>query len=159
MVGYNLYRNNKPNSQTVYQQHHGFFITQWKNTLCPRKLFCKDLVTQLWKWRAEGNRLINCLNANEVIYKKSIGKALTSVNGLSMKEVVGEFAVKKIGPTYFRGNKPIDGIWAKADVEISNACTMPPGYGIGDHRMFIVCIVQSSLIGEEPFWVRQLVLR
>ncbi len=81
------------------------------------------------------------------------------VDGLSMKEVVGEFTGRNVGPTFFRGSKPIDGVWAMSDIEISNVCIMPAGYGIGDHRMFIVDLVQSSLIGKMPLHVQRLVLR
>jgi hypothetical protein len=156
-VGYIPCRNNTLDSGTVYQQHRQFFITQGKNTSCPWKLFSEDLVAKLRKWWAKSNHLIICLNANEDIYKKSIGKALTSADGLSMKEVVGEFTGKKIGPTYIRGSKLIDGVWVIADVEISNTCIMPTIYGIGNNRKFIVDIVQSSLIGEEAFRVHRLV--
>jgi hypothetical protein len=44
-----------------------------------------------------------------------------------------------------------------ADIEISNTCVMPAGYGIGNHRMFIVDLVQSSMIGETPCQIQQLV--
>jgi hypothetical protein len=64
---------------------------------------------------------------------------------------------RKIGPTFFRGSKPIDGVWATADIKISKACVMLAGYGIGDHRMFIVDLVQSSMIGETPCQIQQLV--
>ncbi len=114
-------------------------------------------MAQLKKWKAKGDRLIICLDANKDIYKKSIGKALTDTNGISMKEIVGEFTGRKIGPTFFRGSKPIDGVWAMANIEISNACVMPAGYGIGDHRMFIVNLVQSSMIGETPCQIQRLV--
>ncbi len=142
ICGYNPCSNNKPDSGTVYQQHCRFFITQQKDMLCPRKLFQDHLVAQLSKWHADGNRLIVCLDANEDIYRKSLGKALTGTDGLSMKEVVGEFTGCKVGSTYFQGSKPINGIWATTDVKISNACIMPVGYIIGDHRMFIVDIVK-----------------
>jgi hypothetical protein len=33
-----------------------------------------------------------------------------------MIEVIGTFTGKKIGPTFFRGSKPIDGIWATPDI-------------------------------------------
>ena len=63
-----------------------------------------------------------CLDANEDIYKKSIGKALIDPDGgLSMKEVVGEFTGEKVGAAYFRGEKPIDGIWATSDVTVVRA--------------------------------------
>jgi hypothetical protein len=38
----------------------------------------------------KGNCLIVCLDANEDINKKSLGKSLINIDGLSMKEVVGE---------------------------------------------------------------------
>ena len=67
--------------------------------------------------------------------------------GLEMKEVVGEYTGKEIGPTHFQGQLPIDGIWAMTDITISNACIMTTGYGIGDHQLFIIDIHTSSLIG------------
>jgi hypothetical protein len=67
-----------------------------------------------------------------------------------MKEVIKEYTSEELGPTYFRGSKPIDGIWITPDVQIANACVMPAGYGIGDHRLFIVDIVASSMIGNDP---------
>ena len=77
--------------------------------------------------------MIVSLDSNEHIYGKALGKALTDIDGLAMKEVVGEFTGKPIGSTFFRGSKPIDGIWAISDITISNAAIMPVDYGIGDH--------------------------
>jgi hypothetical protein len=48
-------------------------------------------VAQLKKWREEGDRLVVCLDANEDIYKKLLGKSLTKSDGLRMSEVVGDF--------------------------------------------------------------------
>ena len=90
------------------------------------------------------------MDANEHIYQKSIGKALTDADGLNMREVVGEFTGQKIGPTYFRGSKPIDAVWATPDVEVVGACVMPAGFGVGDHRLFQVDFRASSLIGNAP---------
>ena len=61
-----------------------------------------------------------CLDANEDIYKKSLGKSLTKREGLNMLEVVGEFTGRKIGPTFFRGSKPIYGIWATPDLVVTH---------------------------------------
>ncbi len=58
-------------------------------------------MAQLKKWRDEGDRIIVCLDANENIYRKSIGRSLTDVEGLNMSEVVGDFTGKKLGPTFF----------------------------------------------------------
>ena len=147
VCGYNPCGNDRTNSGTVYQQHRRYWITKRRSLVCPRVKFREDLVKQLQKWRSDGDRLGVCLDANEDIYRKSIGKALTSVDGLAMKEVVGEFTGKKIGPTFFQGKKPIDGIWATSDIQVTGACIMPAGYGIGDHKLFIVDFLGSSLLG------------
>jgi hypothetical protein len=116
-------------------------------------------MTQLHKWREEGDRLVVCLDANEDIYKKSLGKSLTKRNDLNMLEVVGEFTGKKKVPTFFRGSKPIDGIWATPDLVVTHACIMPAGYGVGDHRLFVVDFQTRSLIGEAPFRVKRFTTR
>ncbi len=75
----------------------------WKKDLtCPRTKFWEDLVVQLQRWREDGNRLVVCLDVNKDIYKKSLGKSLTDIDGLAMKEVVGEFTQIPVGATYFR---------------------------------------------------------
>lgn len=70
--------------------------------------------------------------------------------GLGMKEVIKDFTGEELGPTYFCGSTPINGVWATTNVQIANACVMPAGYGFGDHRLFIVDIVSLSLIGDNP---------
>ena len=92
----------------------------------------------LKEWRTAGDRLVVCLDANENIYTQALGKMLTDPEGLGMIEAVGGYTGKKIGPTYFRGQLPIDGIWTTSDVTVANACIMPAGYGIGDHSHFLV---------------------
>lgn len=68
-----------------------------------------------------------------------------------MKEVVGAYTGKQIGPTFFRGQLPIEGVWATSDITVLNAsCIMPVGYSIGDHRLFVIDMHTSSLIGTGP---------
>ena len=150
VCGYNPCYNKNPNSSTTYQQHRRYLINKKKDLTCPRTKFRDDLIDQLSKWREAGDKLIVCLDANENIYSKSIGKALTNLEGLAMKEVVGTFTGRRVGPTYFRGSTPIDGIWATSDISISNACIMPTGYGIGDHRLFIIDFNTTDIIGFNP---------
>ncbi len=152
MGGYDIKRcgNDKPNSGTVYHQQQQYWILKRKCTICPRIKFRSDLVDLLQKWRDQGDKLIVCMDANEDVYRKSIGKALTSVEGLLMKEVVGSFTGKPIGATYFRGSKLINAVWAMADIQVAGACIMPAGFGIGDHRLFVIDFVASSLVGEAP---------
>ena len=148
VCGYNPCYNNNPSSSTSYQQHRRFFINKKKDLTCPRTKFRDDLIAQLKKWRDEGDRLIVCLDANENIYKKSIGKALTALDGLAMTEVVGAYTGEQIGATFFRGSNPIDGIWATSDITVVNACIMPAGYGIGDHRLFVIDLCETDITGK-----------
>ncbi len=67
-----------------------------------------------------------------------------------MKEVVGEFTQNPVGTTYFRGSKPIDGIWATSDIMVCNASIMPAGYGVGNHRMFVIDFASGDIVGNTP---------
>ena len=63
---------------------------------------------------------------------------------------MGDFTGKKVGATFFRGKKPIDGVWTTTNVVIIGACVMPAGFGIGDHRLFVLDFLTSSLVGHDP---------
>lgn len=102
ICGYNPSGNNKINSGTSYQQQQRFLITTHQDLTCPQKKFYEDLTAQLSKWREEGDRLVVCMDANEDIYRKVIGRSLTDIHGLNMSKIVGDFKGKKIGPTFFR---------------------------------------------------------
>ena len=55
-----------------------------------------------------------------------------------------------MGPTYFRGSKPIDVVWATADLDVVGACIMPSGFGIGDHQLFVINFLASLVVGITP---------
>ncbi len=147
VCGYNPFYNKNPKSSTSYQRHRRYFITKKGDLTCPRTKFREGLVAQLKKWRKEVNRLIVCLDANEHIYKKSIGKALTDIDGLAMREVVGDFTCQAVGPTYFQGLTPINGVWVTLDILVCNAAIMPAGYEIGDHCLFVINFSAADMIG------------
>jgi hypothetical protein len=67
-----------------------------------------------------------------------------------MREVVGEFTGKKIGPTFFQGSKSIDGIWATSNLIITHACVMPAR----DHCMFVIDFQESSTVCSASFQVQ-----
>ena len=73
--------------------------------------------------------------------KKRQGKSVRIVTE------VGSSTGQKVGPTFFRGKDPIDGLWATPDVVITGMCVMPVGYGVGDHRMFVIDFLTLSLKG------------
>ena len=63
-----------------------------------------------------------------------------------MMEAVSNYTGNKIGATFFRGTKPIDGVWVTSGVFIIGACVIPATYEIGDHRLFVFDFLTSSLI-------------
>ena len=120
VCGYNPCYNKAKDNGTSYAQQQRYLITQRQDyTSCPRDKFREQLVTQLKQCKEQGDRLIVCLDANEDIYRKAIGRELTDLEGLALREAVGEFTGKRIGPTFFRGSKPIDGIWTTTDLTIA----------------------------------------
>jgi hypothetical protein len=99
------------------------------------------------KWRKEGKRLILCIDANRNIYWGELGRQLTDLDGLGMKEVVGEFTAKQLKAMYFQGSEPIDGIWATGNLTVANACAMPVRFGVGDHQLFVIDFATITLVG------------
>jgi hypothetical protein len=151
ICGYNPCQSNRQDNSTSYYQQQRYQIWQQQDYItCPRVKFREDLGKLLKEWRAAGDRLIVCLDANENIYTQALGKLLTDSKGLGMIEAVRRYTGEKIGPTYYRGQLPIDRIWTTPDVTVSKACIMPAGYGIGDHRLFIINLHTASLVGPGP---------
>ncbi len=90
------------------------------------------------------------MDHNEHVTKGPLGKLLADKNGLDLQEAILHHTRLCPGATYFRGSKPIDGLWVSDDLDISNACIMPFGYGIGDHRAYILDVPLELLVGEDP---------
>jgi hypothetical protein len=104
VCGYNPWVSRRLDGRMSYQQQRRFFIMHKQDhQICPRVKFREDLIQLLTMWQAAGDRIIVCLDANEDIYKNAIGKALTEEGTLAMKEVVGSYTGKRIGPTHFWG--------------------------------------------------------
>jgi hypothetical protein len=88
---------------------------------------------------------------NEHVYDGALVKALSDRKGLNLSEVTLKHAGGlRTGVMFFWGSKPINGLWASSDLDISNACMMPFGYRIGDHHIFVLNIPLESLVGENP---------
>ncbi len=102
------------------------------------------------KWREAGDKIILFMDHNKHVIEGNLGKALADRDGLDLWEAVLLHTGNSPGATFVRGSKPIDGIWISSDIDISNACVMPFGYGVGDHRAFILDIPIESLVGINP---------
>ncbi len=84
----------------------------------------------LAEWKLSGDRIIICIDANEDIYRRMLGRTLTDKEGLDMVEVVGHHTGRRLGATYFRGSWPIDTAWASKELTVVGAQVMPCGYGM-----------------------------
>ena len=155
LSGYCPCYSNKPYSGTSYQQGKRYYINEKDDESCPRDRFREDLVKLLEKWKEKGVRLIVCLDCNEDIYKGKLGKELTKEDGLGLREVVGDLTGKELGATFFRGKKPIDGVWASPEIEVVGACVMPVGFGVGDHRLFVADFRTVSMVGKSHVTIKR----
>jgi hypothetical protein len=147
---YNPCRNKNVNSGTTYQQQQRYFIVKKKDLTCPLVLFCTHLVKQIKQWRAAGDRIILFMDHNENVINGPLGKALADKEGLDLREAIVQHTGASPGATFFRGSKPINRLWISSNLDISNACVMPFGYGIDNHCAFILNIPIKSLVGVDP---------
>ena len=76
-----------------------------------------------------------------------------------MIEVVGEFTARQLGARYFCGKEPMDGVWDTGDITVTNTCVMPVGFGVGDHRLFVIDFATTTLVGSPTTTVVRLALR
>jgi hypothetical protein len=148
ITAYNPCKNKIVHSRMSYQQQWRYFVTKKKDLTCPLIMFCQQLIKQLKKWRAEGDRIVLFMDHNEHVYDGAPGKALSNSTGLNLQEVILQHTDTRTGATFFRGSKPINGLWASSNLEISNTCVMPFGYGVGDHQAFILGIMLESQVGK-----------
>ncbi len=102
-----------------------------------------------------GDRIILFMDHNKHVINGSLGKELADKEGPDLQEAIIHHMGTSPGATFFQGSKPINGLWVSCNLDISNACVMPFGYGIGDHRAFILNIPIKSLVGVDPVKIVQ----
>jgi hypothetical protein len=150
VTAYNPCKNKIVNSGTTYQQQRRYFIKRKKDLTCPLVLFRRDLIKQIKKWQESGVRIILFMDHNEHVTNGPLGKQLGDKNGLNLQEAIVQHTGTSPGAMFFRGSKPINGMWVSGDLDISNACVMPFGYGVGNHCAFILDVPLELLIGVNP---------
>ena len=90
------------------------------------------------------------MDHNKHVITGALGKALADKDGFNLREAIVQYTGKIPGATFFCGSKPIIGLWVSSNLDISNACVMPFGYGAGNHCAFILDILIKSLVGINP---------
>jgi hypothetical protein len=90
------------------------------------------------------------MNHNEHTYDGPLGSALADMSNLGLREAVLHHTGTQMGATFFRGSKPINGLWVSSDIDTANVCIMLFGNGVGNHCMFVLNVTLESLIGKMP---------
>lgn len=133
--------------KTVYRQHMNYIYEQGHSTT-PYQLFVDDLSQQLKRWRAQGDRILLFIDANEHILRGPIATRLRS-DDIELHEAGHRFWDHGSEPhTYVDGSLPIDGIFATPDIDVTNFLGLSFHESVGDHRTMIVEITTSSAIGR-----------
>ncbi len=39
-------------------------------------------------------------------------------------------------------------VWTTGNITVTNACVMPVGFGVGDHRLFVINFATTTLVGS-----------
>jgi hypothetical protein len=121
----------------------------------PLILFRYHLVKLIKQWHAAGDRIILFMDHNKHVIIGLLGKALADKEGLDLWEAIVQHTGTSPGTTFFQGSKPIDGLRISSNLNISNACVMPFGLGIGDHCTYILVIQIKSLVRVDPVKIVQ----
>lgn len=154
VVAYCPGRTKKTGPGTVYCQHLTA-INSLGLDCTPYQMFVSDLTNQLRCWRAAGERLCLFIDANEHIRSGNIARVLAEKH-IDMHEASHRFwGVSGEHNTYILGSKPIDGIFATPDLDITGFLSLSFHEGVGDHRTTFTDISTPSMIGiYQPHIVR-----
>jgi hypothetical protein len=112
-------------------------------------------VKQIKEWRAAGDRIILFVDHNKHVINGTLRKELADKEGPDLQEAIVHHMGTSPGVTFFQGSKQINELWVSINLDISNACVMPFGYGIGNNRTFILDILIKSLVGVDPIKIAQ----
>lgn len=121
---------------SLYQQHLRYMQEYGIEGYTPRELFEIDLLNQLRVWRAQGDRIILMMDANDHVLTGKLCRQLTS-EGIGLREITKAFHGELCPFTHIRGSRPIDGVWATDDITITGVKWLPFEESPGDHRAYI----------------------
>jgi hypothetical protein len=144
--GYAVIDRFTPHLDSIYQQ--SVVYKQEHNIVgaTPRQLFVHDLLWQLRVWRATGDRIILCMDANEHVLMGPLCRQLTS-QGIDLQEATKARLGSLCPHTYVDGRIPIDGVWTTPDIEITGITWLPFDESPGDHRACVFEFIALSTVG------------
>ena len=143
-------RSNRPGS--VYSQHEKYFNSQGQSRE-PRKAFLDDLEKDIKRWAEQGEQIILCLDLNEDSWNSIAAERIISWGLHNVMTKIHPELQKVATCNKNANNKPVDGIWASAGIEISSAGMS--GFseldvGKTDHRMLWMDVEMDSIFGIRP---------
>ena len=132
---------------SVYQQHLRY-MQRNGFTGSPRDLFVSDLLNQLQVWRAQGDRLILMMDANEHVLTGKFCRRLID-DSIGLREITKDVVGSLCPNTHGMGSIPIDGVWATSDITVTSVKWLSLEESPGDHRACIFDFTTLSAVGTE----------
>lgn len=113
----------------------------------PRKRFDEDLLTELSRWKDEGDEIILMMDANQHIYDGKLGRSLRS--DLQLVDAYYRMYDDHAPNSHHTGTIPIAGIFTSPGVNLEAVFVGRHGLGQGDHRLWAVDVTMQSCLGTE----------
>jgi hypothetical protein len=132
---------------TVAAQHQRYFRKKGSFNH-PRKIFGKQLLTQLKAWRAAGDEIILFADLNENINTGPLARQLR-VDGILMQEQTMLSTGKEAPHSHYTGKIAIVGTFATPGIKCTNSYLSPRGAGVGDHRFQLHDFDAHSILGTD----------
>ena len=132
--------------ETVWDQHVRYYEARGE-IRNPGEMFRFDLIALLTQWKADGEEIILLGDFNQNVYTGKLAKLL-SEDGIRMHEICIRITGVPLPPTHIRGSIPIDAVFCTMGIDGVAAALLPSRTGVGDHRVFIVDVTSSSVLGD-----------
>jgi hypothetical protein len=115
-------------------------------------MFWSILISLLQQWKHAGDKIVLLGNFNKNVYTGALAAALSSDN-LCMHELCRRITDDLLPHTHTRGTVPIDVVFCTAEINGVAVALLPSQIGMGDHRVFMIDIMSTSMMGDVFPWV------
>ena len=137
----------KQRRETVYNQQ-GRYFRSIGDVRCPRAIFVDHIGQQLAQWKQQGYQILLFADANSNVYDGILAVELQREE-IRMVDVCEAALGHKSPNSHASGTLPITGVFATSDLAAQHVFQSSHGFGLGDHRVFVVDIDLAQLLGSE----------
>eukprot|EP00956_Cyclotella_meneghiniana_P007317 scaffold9944_cov52-Cyclotella_meneghiniana.AAC.5 len=138
---------NKHRRETVYNQQ-GRYFRGIGDVRCPRAIFVDHIGRQLALWKHSGYQILMFADANSNVYDGILATELQR-DEIRMADVCEAVLGHRSPNSHASGSLPITGVFATSDLVAQHVFQSAHGFGLGDHRVFVVDIDLTQLLGSE----------